>query len=280
MGVRAVTVGPEVGFNDLGKGIFYNNSGSDITAGMVCYVSGGKISSGNTDTDQPLRTIAAADADADGGAMGRLVIAAQDIANGKDGWCVDWMWHRMDTSAMSAGDELWLSTTPGGVTNVKPATGKARKVGRVVQSGTTGLVYLSAVGLPEEASEGAGALAVGESRVFSATVNHDDSPEDTVLFSVPDGQTWTTEFTIVDLTETFDGTGADIDVGTSGTGNLLFDGNVDLTNIATTVETVTIQELQVIEASGSAEDVTIDVTPGTTPTQGSARVFVRATRLS
>lgn len=280
MGVRAVSIGPEVGFNDLGKGDFHNDTGSTIPKGAICYVSGAKIASGNLDTDEPLRTIALADADADGTAYGRLVIAAQDIQNGKTGWCVDWYQHRMDTSGMSVGDDLWLSATPGEVTNVKPSTGRARKVGHVVQSATTGLVQLFASGLPDLQDAGGGALSVGESRIFSATVSHNDTPEDTVLFTVPDGQVWVTELTVVRLTETFDGTGADIDVGTSGTGNLLFDGSADLADIGATVEDVAIQEANVIVASSSDEDITINVTPGTTASQGEASVYVRATRLS
>jgi hypothetical protein len=278
MGVRAVTIGPEAGFNDLGKGLLYNDSGVAISRGDICYITGGKISATNTDTNEPLRTIAPADADADGGGQGRLVIAAQDISDDSEGWCVDWLWFRTDTSTFSAGDELWLSTTAGGFTNIKPAGGRARKVGLVEQSGTNGLVLLQAVGLPDVPAEGTGALSVGESQVFSVSIAHDDSPADTTIVTVPVGQIWVVDYLSLDLTEVYDGTGADIDVGTTATSNALFDGSADLTDIGVTLERVNKLTPVVIDAA-SAQDIIVDQTPGTTATTGEATITLKATRI-
>lgn len=152
-GIPAKTVGPEQGFNDLGRRVVVNNSGSDITKGMIVYIDGVYVSTSNDATIMALPTVAAATLTAGEGPTERLLIAAQDIkydsAAPRKGVCVEWMEHRVDVSAatglnLDAGDPLYTAAA-GGISGTG-ATG-SRKVGFVVQgkgsaAELTALVYL------------------------------------------------------------------------------------------------------------------------------------------
>lgn len=90
-----------------------NNTGSTIAKGKVVYING---ASGNRPT------IALADADADATSAQTFGVTAEDIANGAEGFvCTYGILKNIDTSAFTAGQILYLSSTAGGLTATKPS---------------------------------------------------------------------------------------------------------------------------------------------------------------
>jgi hypothetical protein len=110
-----------------------NESGGTITAGMAVYVSGFSVG-------QALPLVQLADATFPLGVTEPVVgIAFESIANNASGGIISFgAVSNIDTSAFSAGDVLFMSTTPGVLTNVKP-TGNAavQRVAQVLRSHAT-----------------------------------------------------------------------------------------------------------------------------------------------
>jgi len=89
-----------------------NKTGSTISNGVPVYISGAQGS-------RP--TIAPADAD-DPAKHHAVGVATEDIANNGSGYVTTFGLVRdVDTSAFTAGDELYLATTAGGFTNATPS---------------------------------------------------------------------------------------------------------------------------------------------------------------
>lgn len=96
-----------------------NDSGADMSKGDVVYVSGESLSG------KPLIDLADADASGKCPAIGVL---PENILNGAEGnVAVSGYLSGLDTSSWAAGDALYVSTTPGQLTNTRPA-GTAEKV--------------------------------------------------------------------------------------------------------------------------------------------------------
>lgn len=88
-----------------------NTTGSQISNGAVVYIVG---SSGN----RPLIALADASLLATAHVLG---MATENIAHNDNGYVnVSGLVRDVDTSGMTEGDELWLGTTPGGFTNIRP----------------------------------------------------------------------------------------------------------------------------------------------------------------
>ena len=119
----------------------HNQTGSTLTKGTPVYVAG------THNSGKPL--LAAADADG-AGTYPAIGLLHEDVANGVDGHVMlSGILANIDTSAYSAGDALYLSTTPGGLTNVRPvaATEKVQKVGVVTRvHATAGSVLIIGAG--------------------------------------------------------------------------------------------------------------------------------------
>jgi hypothetical protein len=106
-----------------------NNTGSVIGNGKVVYVSG---SQGNR------VTVALADATDD--TKSKVVaVATQDVANNAVGFfTLTGLVHDIDTSAFTEGSEVWLGTTPGSMTQTRPAAPNAAVcLGHIVRSHAT-----------------------------------------------------------------------------------------------------------------------------------------------
>lgn len=281
MGILARNVGPEEGYNEFGRTYVKNDSGVSISKGDLVYISGASHVS-----DTALPEVTLADADASGGALGRLKIAAMDIADKAVGVVVDYLMFIPATNPSGvAGTDLWLSTTPGAYSESKPSTGKARKVGEVVIKGSSAsatLLFLNTLGWPDIEDDSAGALGVGESRVITfGTVAFDDSPADTDVLTIPAGEVWVAEYSVVDVGVAWDGTGAALDFGIKTTNpDAIIDStsspDVDITSA--TEQLVNRQAL--LDATGGALTLTIDTTPGTTATTGTATIRTKFTRIA
>lgn len=91
-----------------------NSTGVTLTKGQVVYLSG---ATGN----RPNALLADADTEATSSKTIGIVVA--DITNNSDGYvAVNGTLHDLDTSAFTAGDTLWLSSTPGAMqANTPPA---------------------------------------------------------------------------------------------------------------------------------------------------------------
>ena len=114
----------QVGFEMLMR--VTNKSGADIGNGVPVYVSGAQGS-------RP--TIALADAD-DAAKHHVIGVTTEDIANNATGYVTAFGYVRdMDTSAWTAGDELYLSTTAGELTtSIPPYPAEVAHVGTVLFS--------------------------------------------------------------------------------------------------------------------------------------------------
>ena len=105
-----------------------NDSGGTLSAGTPVYITG--YNSGLN-----LVTVDAADADG-AGTMPAVGLILEDVANNTSGYIIQvGSLVNIDTSGWSVGDELWVSTTAGTLTNTKP-TGSAaiQKVAQVLRS--------------------------------------------------------------------------------------------------------------------------------------------------
>lgn len=278
MGVLAKNIGPAAGYDEFGRTVCLNDSGVNIVRGDICFISGAS----HLDDVDVLPKVTLADADATGGAYGRLKIAAEDVETGKTGVFVDYLIMHPSTIPPLAGSDLWLSTTPGKHSVSKPASGKGRKVGEVFVRGSStsaSQIFLNVLGWPDVEDDSTGALGVGESRVIQADIAYDDTSPLT-LVTVPSGEIWVGEYTALDVTTGFDGTGADLDIGvTGGDTDGLLDGSADITDISATDNELANRQL-LVDASASAQTVAAVITPGTTPSAGAATVYIKFTRVA
>lgn len=121
----------------------FNNSGTTILNGQICYLSGGA-------DDFPEVMLAQADASATSSST--LGMATFDIPDGEYGYvCTSGLVHDLDTSAYSVGDTLYLSAaTAGGITDTMPLQPNYDIIiGYVTKSdATTGTVYVQIDRLP------------------------------------------------------------------------------------------------------------------------------------
>lgn len=120
-----------------------NKTGSDITNGQVVYISGAQ---GNRPT------IALADSDSLALSHNTIGLATHDIANNANGYVTTYGLARdIDASGTpvaevwAEGDVLWLSSTAGAMTNVKPVSPKHQvRIGLVTNnSATEGVVHVN-----------------------------------------------------------------------------------------------------------------------------------------
>ena len=121
----------------------FNNSGTTILNGQICYLSGGA-------NDFPEVMLAKADAAATSSST--LGMATFDIPDGEYGYvCTSGLVHDLDTSAYGVGDTLYLSAaTAGGITDTMPQQPNYDIiVGYVTKSDATlGTVYVQIDRLP------------------------------------------------------------------------------------------------------------------------------------
>jgi hypothetical protein len=93
--------------------LVYNGTGSTITKGKVVAVSGAQ-------GQRP--SVVLADADTEALSAPTLGVTAEDIANGAEGFVTTFGVIRgIDTSAFTAGDDVYLSQTAGGFTATRPS---------------------------------------------------------------------------------------------------------------------------------------------------------------
>lgn len=120
-----------------------NVSGSTLTAGSPVYVSGYNIG-------QNLPEVGLADA-TDRAKLPVIGIVAEDIANNASGPVHEvGVVTDINTSSFSVGDELYVSTTAGMLTNVRPtsATSYVQKIGEVLRShASQGIIEVFGAGI-------------------------------------------------------------------------------------------------------------------------------------
>lgn len=130
----------------------HNDSGSTLSKGAPVYVTGTHLSG------KP--TVALADSDG-AGTYPAIGMLAEDLANGSEGHVIlSGLVRNVDTSAFSAGDALYLSSTAGTLTATRPtaATEKVQKVGLVARShASSGAIIVIGAGrtndIPNELTE-------------------------------------------------------------------------------------------------------------------------------
>lgn len=92
--------------------LVHNSTGSTLNDGQVVYIAG---STGN------LPSVALASAATESSSAVTIGVVTESIAHGSDGFVtVSGIVNRLNTLAFTKGDMLWLGTTPGTFTNVKP----------------------------------------------------------------------------------------------------------------------------------------------------------------
>ena len=121
----------------------YNNTGSTILNGAVCYING---------ANGPFPTVALAKADSSATSQETLGICTADILTGEYGYITtDGIVHDINTNGMTAGASVYLSAaTAGAFTTTAPLQPNyAIVVGYVTEvSATTGAVYVQIQRLP------------------------------------------------------------------------------------------------------------------------------------
>lgn len=94
--------------------LVHNNTGSTLTDGQVVYVTG---STGE------LPSVSLANASNESTSAATIGVVTEAIANGADGFITtSGLIHGLNTLAFNEGDLLWLGTTSGTYTNVKPTS--------------------------------------------------------------------------------------------------------------------------------------------------------------
>jgi len=142
--------GPVISYEGFGMGDKYNEitiidstgtvnsrlkvkAGEALTKGQLVYISG-------YDADSELIKVKKADADGADPAKAALFVVPEDIGNGETGYVVGmYEVDGVDTSSLSVGDPVYLSTTAGGWSGTAPASGGSsiQHVGVVTASDAT-----------------------------------------------------------------------------------------------------------------------------------------------
>lgn len=117
-----------------------NVSGATITKGSCVYISGF-----NAALIRPEISLADADDTAKSPCIG---VAQSDIGNNTNGYMVTQGFvTKLNTSTYAIGDSLYLSTTPGVLTNIRPVTDSVQKVASVVRvHATQGAIIVQGAG--------------------------------------------------------------------------------------------------------------------------------------
>lgn len=111
LGLKGGNVNLQLGQENVA--LCYNGTGSTITNGAVVYISGAQ-------GQRP--SIALADADTEATSSKTFGIATEDIANGAEGFVATFgIVNGLNTTGFTEGQALWLSSTAGQLTNVKPS---------------------------------------------------------------------------------------------------------------------------------------------------------------
>ena len=111
LGLKGGNVSLQLGQENVA--LCYNGTGSAITNGSVVYISGAQ-------GQRP--SISLADADTEATSSKTFGIATENIANGAEGFVATFgIVNEVNTSAFTEGQALWLSSTAGQLTNVKPS---------------------------------------------------------------------------------------------------------------------------------------------------------------
>ena len=109
-GLKGGNVNLQIGQESVA--LVYNDTASTITNGQVVAVSGAQ-------GQRP--AVVLADADSEALSAATLGVATESIASGAEGYVATFGLVRgFNTSAFTAGDPVYLSQTPGGITNVRP----------------------------------------------------------------------------------------------------------------------------------------------------------------
>jgi hypothetical protein len=135
-GIKDQNLSPEL-YRTVHDGLrVYNGTGSSIAAGALVYVCGWTETSGGAVYRAPNVCLADNEAHVAG------FVARSAIANGYVGSVFkDYRLGTQDTSGLTVGDPVYLSSTAGGWTSTKPVSGVVQIVGRVsVVSSTVGFV--------------------------------------------------------------------------------------------------------------------------------------------
>lgn len=124
-----------------------NTSGGGFSAGDLVYIMGYNIG-------QARITVALADANGAGTfpAIGFVTTAIGNNANGEMVVLGDLI-SLVNTSTASAGDGMWMSTTPGAVVFIRPTTDKIQQVGIVTRSNASGNIFVLGAGRPNDTPE-------------------------------------------------------------------------------------------------------------------------------
>lgn len=160
----------------------HNRSGGTLSKGTPVYVAG------THNSGKPL--LEAADADG-AGTHPAIGLLHEDVADGADGHVMlSGIIANVNTSTYSAGDALYLSTTPGVLTNIRPtaATEKVQKVGIVTRvHATSGSILIIGAGRTNDINNelialiGAGDRDAVDLGTFTGTTISDNTDIKTAL---------------------------------------------------------------------------------------------------
>jgi hypothetical protein len=110
LGLKGGSINLQIGQENIA--LCYNGTGSTITKGSVVYISGAQ-------GQRPSITLS--DADTEAASSKTFGVVAENILNSAEGFvCTFGIVTGIDTSSFTAGQALWLSSTAGQLTNVKP----------------------------------------------------------------------------------------------------------------------------------------------------------------
>ena len=110
LGLKGGNVNLQIGQENIA--LCYNGTGSTITKGSVVYISGAQ-------GQRPSITLS--DADTEATSSKTFGVVAENISDGAEGFvCTFGIVTGINTSSFTAGQTLWLSSSAGQLTNVKP----------------------------------------------------------------------------------------------------------------------------------------------------------------
>ena len=201
-----------------------------------------------------------------------LYVARHGASNGQKVEIVPWKTITADTSSFVAGQSLYLNTTGGYVSTPADLHGPVR-VGTVLDSATSGRIQL----YPNSEAD------IRQSFLVKRDVVYTDDPGGSSIvgvFAAPAGTAWLVDAAFVEITTTWDGTGASLKLGTTGDAEAF---------IATTDVTETSLGFQggslagaipgVVYAGGDGTSLFATVVKGTSASQGAATFYIRFTRI-
>ena len=201
-----------------------------------------------------------------------LYVCRHGASDGQKVEIVPWMTITADTSSFTAGQSLYLDTSGGYVSTPGQLHAPVR-IGTALDSAASGRIQLH----PNSEADIRQDFFVKYDIVYTDDTG---SGVDVPIFAAPAGTAWLVDAAFVEITTTWDGTGASLKLGTNSVAEaFITTASVTESSAGYYGGTLAGAVTGVVFAGGDGTSMVINVVKGTSATQGAATFYIRFTRI-